>query len=85
MNMTNSIPSKAEVYMRTLSTLEDDVKIELINLLSSSLISKRHSSVAENKPIDLNSCFHGNWGEGMSTEEYCKMLRSEGVNTLTTE
>lgn len=81
---TTSIPSKAEVYMRTLSPLSDNVKIELINLLSLSLLKKEEVAPGA-KDIDLYHCFHGNWGNGMTTEEYCDMLRNEGVNCEITD
>jgi len=81
MNTSSSrLPNKAEVYMRTLSPLADSIKIELINLLSRSLMKKEETLPAA-KDVDLYHCFHGEWGDGKSTKEYCDMLRHEGVNT----
>lgn len=82
MNMTTTAPSKAEAYMRTLSTLDDNVKIELISLLSKSIINKYHHAESDSKPIDLYHCFGGDWGNGIPTDEYCSMLREDGVNTI---
>ena len=73
-------PSVAEMYMHTLRSLTNDIKLELISLLSASMLEKKKP--IENTAIDLYHCFKGDWGNGMSTEEYCKMLRNEGINVL---
>lgn len=78
--VVNNKPSVAEMYMSTLRTLTNDIKLELISLLSSSMLESK--TKIDNHSIDLYHCFKGNWGNDMGTEEYCKMLRNEGVNVL---
>ena len=78
--VVNNRPSVAEMYMHTLRSLTNDIKLELISLLSSSMLESKKP--VEKASIDLYHCFKGNWGNDMSTEEYCKMLREEGVNVL---
>lgn len=73
-------PSVAEMYMHTLRSLTNDIKLELISLLSSSMLEPKKP--IQDTSVDLYHCFKGNWGNDMSTEEYCKMLRNEGVNVL---
>lgn len=76
----NNKPSVAEMYMRTLRALTNDIKLELISLLSSSMLETKKAP--DSTSVDLYRCFKGDWGNNMSTEEYCKILRNEGVNVL---
>lgn len=78
--VVNNRQSVAEMYMHTLRSLTNDTKLELISLLSSSMLESKKP--VEKVSVDLYHCFKGNWGNDMSTEEYCKMLREEGVNVL---
>ena len=77
---SDNMPSSAMIYMRTLGALENDTKLELIHLLSLSVLNNANNSHAMD--YDLFHCFKGNWGEDMTADEYCSMLRTEGVNTI---
>ena len=69
MNTSSSI-STTNSYWNILKHLSDDVKIDLITLLSSSLKKKKE------KPISASN-FYGIWGDdGMSTEEFVDEIRS---------
>ena len=83
-NVNTDAKPCAASYMKGLQYLPDSVKVELIHLLSLALV---HSDiqVEENKDVDLMHCFSGDWGNGIPTEEYCKMLRGDGVNTIDIE
>lgn len=69
MNTTTSI-STTNNYWNILKNLSDDIKIDLITLLSSSLKSKKEEPVSA-------SNFYGIWGDdGMKTEEFVDELRA---------
>ena len=69
MNTSTSI-STTDSYWNMLKHLSDDVKIDLITLLSSSLKKKKEKSVSA-------SNFYGIWGDdGMTTEEFVDEIRS---------
>lgn len=78
--IANNKPSVAEMYMHTLRSLTNDIKLELISLLSASMLEKKKP--ADTESVDLYHCFKGDWGNDMNTDEYCKMLRNEGVNVF---
>ena len=73
----------SDIYMDMLGTLPREVKIDLITKLVKSMKNVRMSK-KETKAIFAN--FSNDWGEGMTTEEYSDMLRSENVvSTRTVE
>lgn len=78
MNTTTMTPSLAEKYIMPLINLPDTLKREIIRKLSATMMTK---SVAEEKEetVDLYNCFHGDWGNECSTEEYCSQLRTEAI------
>ena len=62
------------IYRRFhLNNENEEVKRNLMILL----LMNRSAKMAEQE--DLYTCFHGSWGDGMSTDEYCKELR-EGIS-----
>ena len=68
-------------YMDMLSTLPNEDKLDLI----SKLIKSMKGAVAtKEKSKDIFAKFSSDWGEGMSTEEYADMLRSENTENLRT-
>ena len=68
MNTTASI-SATNNYWNLLKNLSDDIKIDLITLLSSSLKEKEKKSTSARK-------FYGIWGnDGMTTEEFIDEIR----------
>ena len=69
------------VYMDMLGTLPDEDKLDLISRLIKSM--KGAVTTKENTK-DIFTKFSNDWGEGMSTEEYADMLRSENVDNLRT-
>lgn len=72
--------SLGNVYMNMMRHLSDATKLEIINLLSASILHKdkkqEKEAIKEDK-IDLYSCFQGDWGNGMNTEDYCNELRRD--------
>ena len=71
--------SLGSIYMDMMRYLPDATKLEIINLLSASLLKKekKPSSVLSDDKTDLYTCFRGDWGNGMSTDEYCEELRRD--------
>ena len=70
-----------DVYMDMLGTLPNEDKLDLI----SKLVKSMKKAVAITKePKDVFARFSGDWGEGMTTEEYSDMLRSENVGEVRT-
>ena len=67
--------------MDMLGTLPDEDKLDLISRLIKSM--KGAVTTKENTK-DIFTKFSNDWGEGMSTEEYADMLRSENVDNLRT-
>lgn len=68
MNTTTSV-SITNNYWNILKHLSDDIKIDLITLLSTSLKNKAHKSVSA-------SDFYGSWGnDNIGTEEFVRELR----------
>ena len=75
---TDNKISNAAMYMRVLGPLNDQTKLELIQLLSASMLKAEAS--ADTDSHDLLHCFQGDWGKGIPSKDYCDMLRNEGVN-----
>ena len=71
--------SLGNVYMNMMRHLSDATKLEIINLLSASILhkDKLQANEAVKDEVDLYSCFQGNWGNGMNTEDYCNDLRRD--------
>lgn len=71
--------SLGNVYMNMMRHLSDATKLEIINLLSASILHKdrANENVVGKDDVDLYSCFQGDWGNGMSTEDYCNELRRD--------
>ena len=67
--------------MDMLGTLPNEDKLDLISRLIKSM--KGAVTTKENTK-DIFTKFSNDWGEGMSTEEYADMLRSENVDNLRT-
>lgn len=63
-------------YMETLLYLDDEEKLDIIAMLTASL-KKRFAASKEKEGADFFDCFHGNWGDEQSPEEYAERLRSE--------
>ena len=65
-----------DTYMlNTLRSLPKEKKIEIIAFLSNSMLE---DNAVPLKP-DLYTCFKGEWGGDTPTDEYCEMLRTEGL------
>ena len=72
--------SLGNVYMNMMRHLSDETKLEIINLLSASILHKeklQENKAIEEDRIDLYSCFQGDWGSNMKTEDYCNELRRD--------
>lgn len=71
--------SLGNVYMKMMRHLSDATKLEIINLLSASILYKEESQLNDTtkEEVDLYSCFQGEWGKGMNTEDYCNELRRD--------
>ena len=66
-----------------LGTLPREVKIDLITKLAKSM---KDAVTPKKETETIFAHFSSDWGEGMSTEEYADMLRSENVvSTRTVE
>lgn len=68
-------------YMDMLATLPNEDKLDLISRLIKSMKS---AFASKNNTEDIFAGFSGNWGEGMSSEEYADMLRSENISMART-
>ena len=71
--------SLGKIYVDMMRHLPNTTKLEIINLLSASILQKDkpEEQKVESKKIDLYTCFQGDWGKGKSTEEYCNELRED--------
>lgn len=71
--------SLGSIYVNMMRHLSDATKLEIINLLSASILHKEEQKKqkASEAAIDLYNCFKGDWGKGKSTEEYCNELRRD--------
>ena len=72
--------SLGNVYMNMMRHLSDATKLEIINLLSASILHNeklQENKAIEEDRIDLYSCFQGDWGSNMKTEDYCNELRRD--------
>lgn len=76
--------SITDMYMSVLSSLSVDEKLDLIAKLTNSIrdtYAKTGRKVeAEDDPF---ACYKGDWGKGMSAEEYANDLRESHVFTRT--
>lgn len=70
-------------YMNMMRHLSDATKLEIIRLLSASLLHKYETAEdhPENKKINLYSCFTGDWGKDIDTSTYCEELRRDLLPT----
>ena len=75
--------SLGAVYMNMMRHLSDATKLEIINLLSSSILhkDKKDKQMISDTKIDLYTCFQGDWGKDKSSEEYCNELRRDLIPT----
>jgi hypothetical protein len=62
-----------EPYISALLQLPDELKKELIKRLTSSLKKENKENVVTT--LDEFPHFQGDWGEGMSVNDYCDELR----------
>ena len=71
--------SLGSIYMNMMRHLSDSTKLEIINLLSASILHKdeQKKQMPSGAAIDLYTCFKGDWGKGKSTEEFCDELRRD--------
>lgn len=72
--------SLGSIYMNMMRHLSDATKLEIINLLSASILhkeEKQEKQISSDVKIDLYTCFKGDWGKGKSTAEYCNELRRD--------
>lgn len=71
--------SLGSIYMNMMRHLSDSTKLEIINLLSASILHKEEQKkqMPSGAAIDLYTCFKGDWGKGKSTEEFCDELRRD--------
>ena len=70
--------SLGSIYMNMMRHLSDSTKLEIINLLSASILHKEEQKKQmPSGAIDLYTCFKGDWGKGKSTEEFCDELRRD--------
>ena len=71
--------SLGSIYMNMMRHLSDSTKLEIINLLSASILHKEEQKkqMSSGTAIDLYTCFKGDWGKGKSTEEFCDELRRD--------
>ena len=70
-----------KAYMDMLAILPNKDKLDLISRLVKSM---KLAITPKAKKEDIFAGFSGDWGEGMSTEEYADMLRSENVSMART-
>ena len=60
-------PHSAELYMRTLGGLNNEVKLELISMLSLSMTNGKKPTTEMPDKVDLYHVFHGDWGNDILT------------------
>lgn len=79
----NSSHSLGGIYMNMMRHLSDATKLEIIQLLSASLLHKYEDTKtsSENENVNLYSCFKGDWGNGKDTITYCEELRRDLLPT----
>ncbi len=70
-------PSAAERYIAPLINLSDNVKLEIISKLTASMMKFQPKEGTTAEQVDLRTCFRGDWGNGQSTEDYCRELRTD--------
>ncbi len=75
LNLDIDVPSFG---MCDLKSLKKEVSNFAKILILSSF--ERPKVVEKEEKIDLSTCFHGDWGNGKSVEEYCKELREGLLN-----
>lgn len=68
------------MYMSVLSSLSVDEKLDLIAKLTNS-IRNVHTKERNVETEDPFACYEGDWGEGMSAEEYADNLRKSQTFT----
>lgn len=68
-------------YMDMLATLPNEDKLDLISKLVKSI---KTAVTPAQKDKDMFAGFSGDWGEGMTSEEYADMLRSENISSART-
>lgn len=75
--------SLGSIYVNMMRHLSNATKLEIINLLSASILHKEEQKkqMPSDVAIDLYNCFKGDWGKGKSTEEYCNELRRDLIPT----
>ena len=75
----NSSHSLGGIYMNMMRHLSDATKLEIIQLLSASLLHKYEDTknASEDKSVNLYSCFKGDWGKGKDSITYCEELRRD--------
>lgn len=71
----------SDVYMDMLETLPNEEKLDLISKLVKSM---KKAVTVKKKPKDIFARFSSDWGEGMTTEDYADMLRSENIESTRT-
>lgn len=71
--------SLGKIYMNMMRHLSNSTKLEIINLLSASILqmNQKEEQIVSDKSVDLYTCFQGDWGKDKSTEEYCNELRKD--------
>lgn len=70
-----------KAYMDMLAILPNEDKLDLISRLVKSM---KLAVTPKVRKEDIFAGFSGDWGEGMSTEEYADMLRSENISMART-
>lgn len=69
-------PSLADKYIAPLINLSDNLKLEIINRLSASMIKK---ATVEDK-VDWTETFYGCWTDNCSAEEMVENIRKSRVS-----
>jgi len=75
--------SLGSIYASMMRHLSDATKLEIINLLSASILHKEEQKkqMSSDAVVDLYNCFKGDWGKGKTTEDYCNELRQDLIPT----
>lgn len=63
----------SNMYMRMLSPLSDEVKLDLIHKLSASLLTKKTKTKTDN--VDVFANLTGAWDDSVSPEEEMDIIR----------